>query len=251
MRLTVHSLTSLLLCATLLLSGCSHNNSADNYELVSEDTLYQAHDENIHIEYDNGDRLFVNRDKVLSDGAISSDTQKIMAVIQKHLRATASCFQGKLRIADSDVIAEEGLEHELDCRYRYLARDSVENECPDCDMFVDYLLLDVREDAAKVIVSYKLQQPDAEEPVIEQTEGYIFKNEPGDPEPWQLVNVIFDPNDSNNDIFTKLEESQDTTEWLTNYSFGQLQRSNYTDQPNYSYFVNDNMEIDEALFNQE
>ena len=47
-----------------------------------------------------------------------------------------------------------------------------------------------------------------------------------------------------------LEENQDTTEWLTSYSFTQLQRSDYTDQPNYSYFVNDKMEIDESRFNR-
>ena len=250
MKLTVYSFTSLLLCVILILSGCSHDNSIENYESVSEDELYQTYNEKIHIEYNNGDSLFVNRDTVLNDGTISSDTQKIMAVIQQHLRATASCFQGKLRIADSDLIAEDGLEHELDCRYRYLARDSVENEHPDCDMFVDYLFIDVREDAAKAIVSYKLQQLDAKTPVYEQTEGYVFKHIPGDSEPWQLVNVLFDPNDSNNDIFRNLEENQDTTEWLTSYSFTQLQRSDYTDQPNYSYFVNDKMEIDESRFNR-
>ena len=97
---------------------------------------------------------------------------------------------------------------------------------------------------------FGMQQPDAEEPVYEQTEAYIFKNVAGNAKPWQLVNVIFDPEDGDSDLFAKLKDSDSTSEWLTTYSFSQLQRSDYTDQPNYSYFVNDDMAIDEERFDR-
>lgn len=234
------------LCATLVFSGCSSN----SYETVPATALYQTSAEKVCAEYDNGDILYIDRAQVLNGGAFSDDQEKIMDVIQQHLRATASSYNGEVRIANGDAIAEDGLEHELDCRYRYLAYESTENTSKDVEMFVNYLMMDVQAEAAKVIVSYKLQQPDAKEPVYDQTEAYIFENAPGDAEPWQLVNVIFDPEDGGSDLFAKLEASDSTGEWLTTYSFSQLQRSDYTDQPNYSYFVNDDMAINEERFDR-
>lgn len=206
--------------------------------------------EKVCAEYDNGDILYIDRAQVLNGGTFSDDQEKIMDVVQQHLRATASSYNGEVRIANGDAIAEDGLEHELDCRYRYLAYESTENTSKDVEMFVNYLMMDVQAEAAKVIVSYKLQQPDAKEPVYDQTEAYIFENAPGDAEPWQLVNVIFDPEDGGSDLFAKLEASDSTDEWLTTYSFSQLQRSDYTDQPNYSYFVGDDMAINEERFDR-
>lgn len=229
------------LCATLVFSGCSSN----SYETVPATALYQTSAEKVCAAYDNGDVLYIDRAQVMNDGVFSADQEKIMDVIQQHLRATASSYNGAVRIAGGDAIAADGLEHELDCRYRCLAYESTENTSNDDEMFVDYLVMDVQAEAAKVIVSYKLQQPDAEAPAYEQTEAYIFANAPGDAEPWQLVNVIFDPEDGDSDLFAKLEASDSTDEWLTIYSFSQLQRSDYTDQPNYSYFVGDDMAIDE------
>lgn len=246
MKQSVYILVAVLLCATLGFSGCSSN----SYKTVSATALYQTSAEKVCAEYDNGDILYIDRAQVLNDGDFSADQEKIMDVIQQHLRATASSYNGAVRIADGDAIAEEGLEHELDCRYRYLAYESTENTGKDGEMFVDYLVMDVQDEAAKVIVSYKLQQPDAEEPVYEQTEAYIFKNVAGNAKPWQLVNVIFDPEDGDSDLFAKLKDSDSTSEWLTTYSFSQLQRSDYTDQPNYSYFVNDDMAIDEERFDR-
>ena len=248
MRKTAYILLGMFLCLILVFSGCSNDSTDKSYETVSATALYQTSAEKVCAEYDNGDVLYIDREQVLNDGAFSDDQEKIMDVIQQHLRATASSYNGAVRIADGDTIAEEGLEHELDCRYRYLAYESRENNDKDGEMFVEYLVMDVQKEAAKVIVSYKLQKPDAEEPEYEQTEAYIFKNVAGDAEPWQLVNVIFDPEDGESDLFTKLKDSDSTSEWLTTYSFSQLQRSDYTDQPNYSYFVNDDMEIDEEKF---
>ena len=159
MKQSVYILVAVLLCATLGFSGCSSN----SYKTVSATALYQTSAEKVCAEYDNGDSLYIDRAQVLNDGDFSADQEKIMDVIQQHLRATASSYNGAVRIADGDVIAEEGLEHELDCRYRYLAYESTENTDKDGEMFVDYLVMDVQDEAAKVIVSYKLQQPDAEE----------------------------------------------------------------------------------------
>lgn len=246
MKQPAYIFLGMFLCATLVFSGFSSN----SYETVSAAALYQTSAEKVCAEYDNGDILYIDRAQVLNGGAFSDDQEKIMDVIQQHLRATASSYNGEVRIANGDAIAEDGLEHELDCRYRYLAYESTENTSKDVEMFVNYLMMDVQAEAAKVIVSYKLQQPDAKEPVYDQTEAYIFENAPGDAEPWQLVNVIFDPEDGGSDLFAKLEASDSTDEWLTTYSFSQLQRSDYTDQPNYSYFVGDDMAINEERFDR-
>ncbi len=245
MKQSAYIFAGMILCATLVFSGCSNNSTNSSYETVSATALYQTSAEKVCAEYDNGDILYIDRAQVLNDGAFSDDQEKIMDVVQQHLRATASSYNGEVRIANGDAIAEDGLEYEMDCRYRYLAYESTENTSKDGEMFVDYLMMDVQAEAAKVIVSYKFQQPDAEAPAYEQTEAYIFKNVPGDAEPWQLVNVIFDPEDGDSDLFAKLKASDSTDEWLTTYSFSQLQRSDYTDQPNYSYFVGDDMAIDE------
>lgn len=247
MKRPIYMLLGMLLCAALAFSGCSSNSG---YETVSATAFYQTSAEKVCAEYDNGDVLYIDRAQMLNDGAFSDDQEKIMDVIQQHLRATASSYNGAVRIADGDAIAEDGLEHELDCRYRYLAYESTENTDKDVEMFADYLVMDIQEEAAKVMVSYKLQQSDAEAPVYEQTEAYIFKNAAGDAEPWQLVNVIFDPEDADSDLFANLEASDNADDWLTTYSFSQLQRSDYTDQPNYSYFVDDDMAIDEERFDR-
>ena len=240
---------SIFLCLSLFLASCENGSIASSYDPVSETALYHSDAAQVCAEYENGDVLYIDRTQIFDDGAFTSDQKKIMDVIQQHMRATASSRQGEVRIVDSDAISEIGLEHELDCRYLYLARESIEEDLSTCKMFVDYHQMDIREDAAKVVVSYRLQAPDEEQPAWEQTEAYIFKKYPHDATPWQLVNVIFDAEDDKGEIFAELENSQAASEWLTKFSFSQCQREDYTTQPNYSYYVDDDMKIDEAKFN--
>lgn len=98
--------------------------------------------------------------------------------------------------------------------------------------YVTFHDINVQDDVAKVVCSYRIQHPNADKPELEESEVIFWQMGQED---WVYTNIISTAGGINNAVFEALCESDNPDDWDTTYAFTKLKRSSYAnDGKNYT-----------------
>lgn len=224
----------LVICLMLLLSACGANSQEELS--VADDADYTR------ITTNNGEDFYVDDKVVQVDDTQAVDAKKITDAVESYvLTVLDGPYRGRIGVVDGDFISAPGLEQELDARIKYIAATEKNQNISECDPYLRFETFDIQDDCAKVIVSFELRNSSNDEVIAENHEGYIFVK---DGKYWKLENNIVDTGKGGADILRQLADNKDAQVWRTEYSYTQLKRSDYEDAYDYSYYVNENGEVD-------
>lgn len=225
---------ALVLCVAIGLCGCSNSADESGATSVAEETYTQITD-------GKGFYYYVNDDAVQVAENEQVDAKKITDSVESYTLAMYSSYNGRLGVVDGSFIAASGLEAEMDARIRYNAEKYKEQDFSDMDPYLKFQVFDIKDDTAKVIVSFEIRDTNTGEVGIENHEGYVFIKEETD---WKLINNIVDTGNGGDATLDALSKSDDPEEWRTTYNFEQLKRSDYEDAHDFTYYLNDQYEAD-------
>ena len=225
-------------CLLVLLAGCSTN--SDQASRVSNPPESEEH----YTKITNGDGFdfYVDDEAIQVAEDEQADAKKITDLVESYvMRVLYSSYNGRIGVVDGDTIAAPGLEAEMNARIAYLAEKYKDQDFSAMDPYLSYQVFEIKDDAAKVIVSFEMRNTKTGDVGVDNHEGYVFIKEGND---WKLINNIVDTGKGGAATLEALAKSDDPEAWRTTYSYEQLKRSDYEDAPDYSYYLNEQFEVD-------
>ena len=225
-------------CLLVLLAGCSSHGGAGS------DLSSAAESEGTYtkITNDKGVDFYVDDDAVQVAENEQADAKKIADGVDSYvLRVLYASYNCRIGGLDGDLIAASGLEAEMHARIAYIAEKYHDQDFSDMDPYLRFQVFDIKEDTAKVIVSFEMRNTKTGEVGIENHEGYVFIK---DGNRWKLVNNIVDTGHGGATTLDALAKSDDPEAWRTTYSYEQLKRSDYEDAHDFTYYMNEQGEAD-------
>lgn len=219
----------LLLSLGLTLCGCSTDTSDANYTKISGS---------------DGFSFYVDRNAVQVDKAQTADAKKITDEVESYVLTIFNRpYNGYIGVVDGDGISdsEPDLEAELDARIQYIALTYRNQNFSKAAPYLHYDTFDLKDDTAKVIISFEMKNPDTNDVLAQNHEGYIFVKNGRD---WELINNIVDTGRGGDNILQELAANDDPAAWRTTYAYSQLKRSDYEDDHDFYYYWKDDLDAD-------
>lgn len=222
----------LLLCLAVALCGCSAatNSSASteaNYKNISndEDFSFYIDDSAVHV-----------------DKKDAAEAKKVTDEVQSYvLSIFHRAYNGRIGVVDGDLINAPGLEAELDARIQYIALTYRDQSFSKAAPYLRYETFDLKDDTAKVIFTFEMKNPNTNEVLAKNHEGYIFVKDGRD---WLLANNIVDTGRGGDKVLQELAANDDPQAWRTTYAYSQLKRSDYEDDHDFIYYWRDDIDAD-------
>ncbi len=217
----------LLLCLAVTLCGCGADTTETSYSTINSG---------------DGFVFYVNRDAVQVDKAQAADAKAITDEVESYALTILNCpYNGRIGVVDGDRISEPGLEAELDARIQYIALSYRDQSFSNAAPYLRYDTFDLKDDTAKVIITFEMKNPDTNEVLAKNHEGYIFIKDGRD---WLLANNIVDTGRGGDKILQELAANDDPQAWRTTYAYSQLKRSDYEDDHDFTYYWKDDIDAD-------
>lgn len=222
-------LTIICIVCTLVFIGCSTNGTKQ--ASTSQEGHYTK------ISNIDGFDFYVNDSIVQVDDEHQADAKRLVDAVENYvLNVLYSSYNGHVAVVDGDSIGAPGLEQEMDARIAYIAEKYGEKDFSSMAPYLRFDTFNIQDDAAKIIVSFRMQDPNSGKVMAENHEGYIFKKSGRN---WLLVNNIVDTGHGGNDVLRKLAKDKDPESWKTSYAYDQLKRSDYENAHDYSYLIDE------------
>lgn len=223
-----------LLFLTLFLVGCSQNCIP----------LYpdSAENEYINISLDKDLPFYTNYKAVCVRKSQKHDAKIITENVESFVYSVlCRAYYGRIGVVDGDDIGEPDLEAELDARTRYIAVEYKDQNFSKTVPYLKYDTFEIKDDTAKVIVSLEMKNPDTNEILATNHEGYIFEKKGKE---WILINNIVDTGLGGDKVLKQLEENNKPQEWRTTFAYSQLKRSDYESDHDFLYYWDNSLDAD-------
>lgn len=218
----------LLLCLAIILCGCNYSASTDaNYKNISNDEDFS---------------FYVDDSVVKVDKKDTAEAKKVTDEVESYvLSIFHRAYNGRIGVIDGDLISEPDLEAELDSRIQYIALTYRDQNFSKAAPYLRYDTFDLKDDTAKVIITFEMKNPDTNEVLAKNHEGYIFVKDGRD---WLLANNIMDTGRGGDNVLKELAANNDPQAWRTTYAYSQLKRSDYEDDHDFTYYWRDDIDAD-------
>ncbi|MEE0435999.1 MAG: hypothetical protein UDB11_11480 [Peptococcaceae bacterium] len=215
-------------CLTLGLCACG----AEEPEQVSASAPEESYTK---ITSADGVDFYVDDSVVQVSDDVQADAKKITDAVESYaLGVLYRGYEGNIGVVDSDKIAVLGLAAELDARTAYIAEAFSDEDFSEAAPYLRYEQFEMTDDAAKVIVTFEMKNPETDEVIADNHEGYVFKKEAND---WLLVNNIVDTGHGGDEALAALADDDDAAAWTTTFSYETMKRSDYEAAHDFTYFL--------------
>ena len=181
--------------------------------------------------------IYVDDSAVTDQGALTPNQKKLEErTLFLEMERLYETYQHFTTFAEGMSSKQSGLTDEMNARYATLYSQIngpitglgfSENR-----FYVTFHDINVQDDVAKVVCSYRIQHPNANKPELEESEVIFWQMGQED---WVYTNIISTAGGINNAVFEALCESDNPDDWDTTYAFTELKRSSYAnDGKNYT-----------------
>lgn len=225
-----HCFLLCLLAASFMLVGCQQ--AGNEPSSTADESAYtkQVNTSGETVGYVDNSVLYTQKDK--------AKAKKVMDQTQTYVSGVYAAVTGHGgNVVDTDFVTDLLLVQELEARAAYLASEYKDADTSSMVPYIKFETVDIKEDAAKVIVSYSVKNPDTDDIALEQRDAYLYIKEGNN---WKLNNVIFDTGHGGDKIIEKLEKEDNPDAWKNEYSYQNLKRSDYENAPDYKVLVEEN-----------
>lgn len=211
--------------------------------LDGEDDRYWVH------EFHDAQKIYVDDTAVRGDGTLSDAQKKVETfILEKDMERVYEVHQGFDAFPEGMSSTQVGLSEEMDARLSVLYSKNKGHMPGNWKFYAIFEDIDVREDAAKVVVRYRIEDADRDGEVVEEEAEVLFLT-PGMKD-WTYVNLISTEGGTDPAFFEKACASDDPTAWLTTYSYNECKRRDYAGGIDYVDYMNGAEGIDPSFAGQ-
>lgn len=181
--------------------------------------------------------IYVDDSAILEQGALTPNQKKLEErTLFLEMERLYETYQHYTTFAEGMSSKQPGLTDEMNARYATLYAEIdgplVSAGSGEERFYVTFHDIDVQDDVAKVVCSYRIQHPHSDKPELEESEVIFWVMGQKD---WVYSNIISTAGGIDNAVFEALCESDTPDDWDTTYAFTTLKRSSYAnDGKNYT-----------------